>query len=121
MMAAERPGPEAHIVTVFPDRMERYFSTELFSRGNCPSLGMMRASERLGLIVRIVDRLLPRSGRPRYNDLIRAIYQPDGRPATLTTRGARNAVPECGGNHVHDGAWMSHRRAPDRADRLLWA
>ena len=30
MMAAERLGPEAHIVTVFPDRMERYFSTELF-------------------------------------------------------------------------------------------
>ncbi len=26
-------GPEAHIVTVFPDRMERYFSTELFSCG----------------------------------------------------------------------------------------
>ena len=30
MMAADRLGPEAHIVTVFPDRMERYFSTELF-------------------------------------------------------------------------------------------
>ncbi len=30
MMAAERLGPAAHIVTVFPDRMERYFSTELF-------------------------------------------------------------------------------------------
>jgi cysteine synthase len=30
LMAAERLGPEAHIVTVFPDRMERYFSTELF-------------------------------------------------------------------------------------------
>jgi cysteine synthase len=30
MLAAERLGPEAHIVTVFPDRMERYFSTELF-------------------------------------------------------------------------------------------
>jgi cysteine synthase A len=30
MMAAERFSPEAHIVTVFPDRMERYFSTELF-------------------------------------------------------------------------------------------
>jgi cysteine synthase A len=29
-MAAERLGPDAHIVTVFPDRMERYFSTELF-------------------------------------------------------------------------------------------
>ncbi len=30
MLAAERLGPDAHIVTVFPDRMERYFSTELF-------------------------------------------------------------------------------------------
>jgi cysteine synthase len=30
MMAADRVGPDAHIVTVFPDRMERYFSTELF-------------------------------------------------------------------------------------------
>jgi len=27
---AKRLGPEANIVTVFPDRMERYFSTELF-------------------------------------------------------------------------------------------
>jgi len=32
MIAAERMGPEAHIVTDFPDRMERYFSTELFGR-----------------------------------------------------------------------------------------
>ena len=32
IMAAARLGPEAHIVTVFPDRMERYFSTELFSK-----------------------------------------------------------------------------------------
>jgi cysteine synthase A len=32
MMAAERLGPDAHIVTVFPDRMERYFSTELFCK-----------------------------------------------------------------------------------------
>ena len=32
MMAAERLGPAAHIVTVFPDRMERYFSTELFRK-----------------------------------------------------------------------------------------
>ena len=32
MMAADRLGPESHIVTVFPDRMERYFSTELFSQ-----------------------------------------------------------------------------------------
>jgi cysteine synthase len=32
MMAAERLSPDAHIVTVFPDRMERYFSTELFQR-----------------------------------------------------------------------------------------
>ena len=29
---AVRLGPEARIVTVFPDRMERYFSTELFAR-----------------------------------------------------------------------------------------
>ncbi len=27
---AKRLGPEANVVTVFPDRMERYFSTELF-------------------------------------------------------------------------------------------
>ncbi len=33
-MAAERLGPSAHIVTVFPDRMERYFSTELFAVGD---------------------------------------------------------------------------------------
>jgi cysteine synthase len=32
MMASERLGPDAHIVTVFPDRMERYFSTELFGK-----------------------------------------------------------------------------------------
>ncbi len=32
LMAADRLGPDAHIVTVFPDRMERYFSTELFSK-----------------------------------------------------------------------------------------
>jgi cysteine synthase A len=30
-VAAERLGPDANIVTVFPDRMERYFSTELFA------------------------------------------------------------------------------------------
>ena len=29
VMAAERLGPGAQVVTVFPDRMERYFSTEL--------------------------------------------------------------------------------------------
>jgi cysteine synthase A len=29
-MAAERIGTDARVVTVFPDRMERYFSTELF-------------------------------------------------------------------------------------------
>jgi cysteine synthase A len=29
--AARRLGPESTVVTVFPDRMERYFSTELFS------------------------------------------------------------------------------------------
>jgi cysteine synthase len=33
-MAAERLGPDAQIVTVFPDRMERYFSTELFGVGD---------------------------------------------------------------------------------------
>lgn len=27
---AQRLGPDARVVTVFPDRMERYFSTELF-------------------------------------------------------------------------------------------
>jgi len=27
---ARRPGPAANVVTVFPDRVERYFSTELF-------------------------------------------------------------------------------------------
>jgi cysteine synthase A len=30
-MAAERLGPDARIVTLFPDRMELYFSTELFA------------------------------------------------------------------------------------------
>ena len=33
MEASRRLGPEAIIVTVFPDRMERYFSTELFTAG----------------------------------------------------------------------------------------
>jgi cysteine synthase A len=28
--AARELGPEAQVVTVFPDRMERYFTTELF-------------------------------------------------------------------------------------------
>jgi cysteine synthase A len=32
ILAAERLPPDAHVVTVFPDRMERYFSTELFTR-----------------------------------------------------------------------------------------
>jgi cysteine synthase A len=31
MEALSRLGPKAHVVTVFPDRMERYFSTELFT------------------------------------------------------------------------------------------
>jgi cysteine synthase A len=31
--ASERLGPDAVVVTVFPDRMERYFSTELFRAG----------------------------------------------------------------------------------------
>jgi cysteine synthase A len=30
-MTAQRLGPDARVVTVFPDRMERYFSTELFA------------------------------------------------------------------------------------------
>lgn len=30
--AAKRLGPDAHVVTVFPDRMERYFSTNLVER-----------------------------------------------------------------------------------------
>src|SRR5262249_58666066 len=34
--AAARLGPGAQVVTVFPDRMERYFSTELIRR---PSTG----------------------------------------------------------------------------------
>ncbi|MDG3007433.1 PLP-dependent cysteine synthase family protein [Paludisphaera mucosa] len=34
LMVAGRLGPDAHIVTVFPDRMERYFSTELFARAS---------------------------------------------------------------------------------------
>lgn len=32
---ARRLGPTSRVVTVFPDRMERYFSTELFSRMKC--------------------------------------------------------------------------------------
>ena len=32
-IAATRLEPGAQIVTVFPDRMERYFSTELFGGG----------------------------------------------------------------------------------------
>ena len=32
LMAARSLAADAHIVTVFPDRMERYFSTELFQR-----------------------------------------------------------------------------------------
>ncbi len=39
MMAADSLGPEAHIVTVFPDRMERYFSTELFGKTSQKSNG----------------------------------------------------------------------------------
>ena len=31
VMAAQRLGEGAQVVTVFPDRMERYFSTELFA------------------------------------------------------------------------------------------
>ena len=32
-------GPSAQVVTVFPDRMERYFSTELFTTWNFTNLG----------------------------------------------------------------------------------
>lgn len=32
MTVAARLGPDARVVTVFPDRMERYFSTELFCK-----------------------------------------------------------------------------------------
>ena len=32
VQAAQRLGPDAQVVTVFPDRMERYFSTEFFRR-----------------------------------------------------------------------------------------
>jgi cysteine synthase A len=35
LMAAERLAPDVPIVTVFPDRMERYFSTELFRGSSC--------------------------------------------------------------------------------------
>jgi len=31
LVAQGQLGPKAHIVTIFPDRMERYFSTELFT------------------------------------------------------------------------------------------
>jgi cysteine synthase A len=31
MEASRSLGPDATVVTVFPDRMERYFSTELFA------------------------------------------------------------------------------------------
>ena len=34
LKAQEKLGPEARIVTVMPDRMERYFSTELFDSMN---------------------------------------------------------------------------------------
>ena len=37
--AARRLGPGAHVVTVFPDRMERYFSTELIRRPGSPGQG----------------------------------------------------------------------------------
>lgn len=32
LQIAKQLGPDARVVTVFPDRMERYFSTELFAR-----------------------------------------------------------------------------------------
>jgi hypothetical protein len=30
MIAAQALAPDSYVVTTFPDRMERYFSTELF-------------------------------------------------------------------------------------------
>jgi cysteine synthase len=38
--AASRLGPGAHVVTVFPDRMERYFSTELIRRSASTEAGL---------------------------------------------------------------------------------
>ena len=32
VQAAQRLGPDAQVLIVFPDRMERYFSTEFFRR-----------------------------------------------------------------------------------------
>ena len=46
LMAAERLGPDAHIVTVFPDRMERYFSTELFARTTRSACGCIDTARR---------------------------------------------------------------------------
>jgi cysteine synthase A len=40
--AASHLGPEAQVVTVFPDRMERYFSTELIRRPATTGAGRSR-------------------------------------------------------------------------------
>jgi cysteine synthase A len=42
--AASRLGRDAHVVTVFPDRMERYFSTELMRRPGTMAAGPSTAS-----------------------------------------------------------------------------
>ena len=44
MMAAERLGPEAQIVTVFPDRMERYFSTVATDSHRCTQIKQPQSS-----------------------------------------------------------------------------
>jgi len=51
---ARRLGPEAQVVTVFPDRMERYFSTELFGALRGKS-GFMAGAEPGGQITRLGD------------------------------------------------------------------
>lgn len=38
VVIAEEMGPEATVVTVFPDRMERYFSTSLFTDQDAPTI-----------------------------------------------------------------------------------
>ncbi len=57
--AAARLGPTAQVVTVFPDRMERYFSTELMSRPATASASS-RASGGLPMVAAAPGR--PTSG-----------------------------------------------------------
>ena len=42
--AAKQLGPSAHVVTVFPDRMERYFSTELFTGWDFAAEGIQKVA-----------------------------------------------------------------------------